>query len=100
MPRSSSRVTALAASLVCSVEKTKWPVRADWIAMIAVSRSRISPTMMTSGSCRRTLRKPLAKVMPFLSLTCVWLMPSRPYSMGSSSVRMLRRAASISRSAP
>jgi hypothetical protein len=37
--------------------------------------SRISPTMMTSGSCRSTLRRPLAKVMPFLSLTCVWLMP-------------------------
>ena len=25
------------ASLVCSVERTRWPVRADWIAITAVS---------------------------------------------------------------
>ena len=78
---------ALGASLVWSVLKTSWPVSDDWMAIVAVSWSRISPTMITSGSCRRTLRSPLANVMPFLSLTCVWLIPSRRNSIGSSSVR-------------
>src|SRR6059058_1877933 len=50
MPRSSSRVTALAASFVCIVLNTRCPVSDDWIAIVAVSRSRISPTMITSGS--------------------------------------------------
>ena len=43
----------LGASFVCSVENTRWPVSAAWTAFSAVSRSRISPTMMMSGSCRR-----------------------------------------------
>jgi len=34
-------VTALAESFVCSVEKTRWPVSAAWIAISAVSPSRI-----------------------------------------------------------
>ena len=41
---STSRVRALAASFVWSVESTKWPVREAWIAISAVSLSRISPT--------------------------------------------------------
>ena len=32
------------------VISTRWPVRAAWIATWAVSESRTSPTMMTSGS--------------------------------------------------
>ncbi len=52
-PMSVSRVKAPAASLVCRVEKTRWPVSDAWIAISAVSTSRISPTMMTSGSWRR-----------------------------------------------
>ena len=36
--------------IVCSVLKTKWPVNAAWIAISAVSKSRISPTRMMSGS--------------------------------------------------
>ena len=62
MPMSNSRVTALAASLVCSVLNTRCPVSDAWMAISAVSRSRISPTMMTSGSWRRMERRPLANV--------------------------------------
>ena len=53
MPMSINRVTADGASSVCSVESTRWPVCAACIAILAVSWSRISPTRMTSGSCRR-----------------------------------------------
>ena len=49
-PKSRSLETAPAALLVCSVLKTRCPVRELWMAMRAVSSSRISPTMMMSGS--------------------------------------------------
>jgi len=42
-----SRVIALAASLVCKVEKTRCPVSAACTAIAAVSLSRISPTIIT-----------------------------------------------------
>ena len=60
---------APAASLVWTVENTRWPVSDAWIAMSAVSPSRISPTMMTSGSWRRKLRSTDAKVRSILELT-------------------------------
>ena len=47
---------------ICKVDKTTWPVRAAWVAKAAVSSSRISPTIMMSGSCLTTWRRPLAKV--------------------------------------
>src|SRR4029450_7527850 len=50
---SCSRVMAPGALLVWSVEKTRWPVSEAWIAVSAVSLSRISPIMTTSGSWRR-----------------------------------------------
>src|SRR5438477_416785 len=50
------RVMPPAASLVWTVENTRWPVSDAVIATSAVSRSRISPTMMTSGSWRRNER--------------------------------------------
>ena len=40
------------ASCVCSVAKTRWPVSAAVSAVEIVSRSRISPTRITSGSWR------------------------------------------------
>ena len=52
-PMSRSRVTVLGASLVCSVLKTMCPVSDACTAISAVSRSRISPTRILSGSCRR-----------------------------------------------
>ena len=48
-PISSKRTMDDSASFVCSVEKTMWPVMAARTEMDAVSASRVSPTMMTSG---------------------------------------------------
>ncbi|MNS55627.1 hypothetical protein D3C72_884640 [compost metagenome] len=93
-PMSVRRVTADTESLVCSVASTRWPVSEACTAICAVSRSRISPIMITSGSWRRMARRASAKLMSILALTCVWLMPDRSYSMGSSTVRMLLVAAS------
>ncbi len=85
-----SRATAPTAVLVCSVDSTKCPVIADSTAICAVSRSRISPTMITSGSWRRIARRPRAKVSSVRGFTCVWPTPSTEYSIGSSTVMMLR----------
>ncbi len=52
----------------------------------AVSRSRISPTMMTSGSWRRNERRALLKVSPTASLMATCMIPSMSYSTGSSAV--------------
>ena len=51
-----------AALAVCNVAKTRWPVSAMVSAAEMVSRSRISPTMMTLGSSRSTARSALGKV--------------------------------------
>ena len=82
------RVIAVGASFVCSVESTRWPVSAASTAICAVSRSRISPTMITSGSARIIERSPVAKVRPAFGLTCTWVSPSSWYSTGSSIVMM------------
>jgi hypothetical protein len=50
MPMSRKRCSAATLSVPCKDDSTKWPVSADWIAMRAVSASRISPTRITSGS--------------------------------------------------
>ena len=89
MPMSVRRLTALGASLVCSVESTRWPVSAASTAMCADSASRISPTITMSGSARIIERSPVAKVMPVFSLTWTWRMPSRRYSTGSSIVMIV-----------
>ena len=47
------------------------------MAISAVSRSRISPTMMTFGSPRRMLRSPLAKVRLISGLTAIWITPEQ-----------------------
>ncbi|MNT03210.1 hypothetical protein D3C72_1377320 [compost metagenome] len=59
------------------------------IEISAVSRSRISPTMMMSGSCRRNDFSAAAKVRPALSFTFTWLMPGSWISAGSSAVEIL-----------
>ena len=85
---SRSRGSAPAAELVCKVESTRCPVKAAFIAKEAVSLSRISPTMMMSGSCRTSERSPLAKVKLMSGLTCVWLTRGIRYSIGSSIVEI------------
>ncbi len=89
MPISRNRVIAPAASLVCTVLRTRCPVNAAWTPMFAVSPSLISPTIITSGSCLRTARRPLAKVMPAFLLNCTCLTFSIRYSTGSSKVTIL-----------
>ena len=64
-------------------------MRAASIEIFAVSPSRISPTITTSGSERRIDRSAAAKVSPARALICTWLMPGSRYSTGSSTVMML-----------
>ena len=85
---STRRVAAEGASFVCKVESTRCPVSDARNAICAVSRSRISPTRITSGSCRRILRSAEANVRSTRSFTCVWFSPCTSYSMGSSTVVM------------
>ena len=89
MPMFINRLIVLGASLVCSVESTRWPVSAALTAISAVSKSRISPTRMMFGSWRRNERSAAAKFRPMFSRTCTWLMPARLNSTGSSAVMML-----------
>ena len=89
MPMFMRRLTVLGASLVWSVDSTRWPVSAALTAISAVSKSRISPTRMMFGSCRRNDRSAAAKFSPMFSLTCTWLTPTRLNSTGSSAVMML-----------
>ena len=90
MPMSRNRCRADTESVAWSEESTKWPVRADWTAIRAVSTSRISPTRITSGSWRRIDFSPVAKVRPACSLVWIWLIDGKTYSTGSSIVMTLR----------
>ena len=85
-PMSRSRVTVAGESLVWSVENTMWPVSAACTAISAVSTSRISPTRIRSGSCRRIARRQAAKVLPISVSIGTCTMPSMSYSTGSSVV--------------
>ena len=87
-----ARGHALDASFVWMVLTTRWPVMEACMAMSAVSLSRISPTMMTSGSWRKNARIALAKVSPIFGCTWTWWMPEISYSTGSSAVRMFTSA--------
>ena len=55
--KSTNRWTVSAASMVCMVQSTRWPVSAARSAVIAVSSSRTSPIMITSGSWRIAARR-------------------------------------------
>ena len=85
------RSIVLAALEVCSVPNTRWPVSAAVIARRMVSRSRISPTRMASGSSRSAERSALANDS-VCGPTSRWLIrhffDSCTNSIGSSTVRM------------
>jgi len=88
------RSMVLCALWVCRVLKTRCPVSAASRASRMVSRSRISPTRMMSGSSRRAPRRAALK-LPVSRPTSRWLM-RQPWgwctnSMGSSMVRMWSR---------
>ena len=80
-----------AAEEVCSVPNTRWPVSAPDSARRMVSRSRISPTRITSGSSRSALRSALENDS-VCGPTSRWLIrhffDSCTNSIGSSMVRM------------
>ena len=60
-------------------------------AICAVSGSRISPTMMMSGSWRRMERRQREKSKPISLFTCTCWIPGWRYSTGSSTVMMFLR---------
>ena len=85
------RSIVLAALEVCSVPNTKWPVSAAVMARRIVSRSRISPTKIQSGSSRRAERSAAANDS-VCGPTSRWFtrhfLDSCTNSIGSSTVRM------------
>ena len=98
-PMSIRRVRAEGASFVWRVENTRCPVSDAWIAISAVSRSRISPTRMMFGAWRSIARRMRLKSSPMLCRTWHWLIPARLYSTGSSAVMILTSGRFSSRSA-
>ena len=95
MPMSTRRLMTSSDELVCSVVSTRCPVIAARMQICAVSASRTSPTMITSGSWRRNARSAVAKSMPTEWRTCTWFRPLKRYSTGSSTVEMLTVGALI-----
>ena len=85
------RSTVGAAPLVCSVPMTRMPISAAVTAMLIVSRSRNSPTRMTSGSSRKAECSAAAK-LGLCTPISRWLMRQLlrwcTNSIGSSMVRM------------
>src|SRR5712691_10251508 len=67
------RSMVLEASMVCRVDKTRWPVSAASRAISIVSLSRISPTRITFGACRRAARRARAKVGVSLCSSRWWM---------------------------
>jgi hypothetical protein len=67
----------------------QWPVSEASMPMPVVSLSRISPTMMMSGSARRKDFIATAKVNPAFGLTWHWRRPFCVISTGSSAVQIL-----------
>ena len=91
----------LYAVVVCRVPKTRWPVSAVSIAISTVSKSRISPISMMSGSSRSAARS--AFLNPIVCLcTSLWLIRQFLFlwtnSTGSSIVIMWALRFSLMRS--
>ena len=92
------RSTVCAVDCVCSVANTRWPVSAAVSAVEIVSRSRISPTRITSGSSRRADFRALAKssasapTSRWLTMHFLWRWRN---SIGSSIVRMCSSRSSL-----
>ena len=85
---SSRRTIDSGALFVCSVANTRWPVSDASMPIDTVSLSRISPTMMMSGSERRNAFMAIAKSSPALRFTCTWRRPFCVISTGSSAVQI------------
>jgi len=77
------------ALLVCRVENTRCPVSAAVAAVWIVCQSRISPTMITSGSCRIRFFRASGKLgvsVPTSRWETAALLSAKRYSIGSSIV--------------
>src|SRR5215203_135890 len=88
---STMRWTACCASLVWRVESTRCPVSAAVRAVATVSKSRISPTRITSGSCRSEARSASWKERasrPTSTCSMTERIERCSYSIGSSMVTM------------
>ena len=95
------RSTVFEASIVCSVENTRWPVSAAVSAISIVSRSRISPTRITFGAWRSAARSASANVGVSLCSSRWWTVAFLCWcrnSIGSSMVRMCSARVSLIRS--
>ena len=85
------RLIDSAAELVCSVASARWPVSAMVSAAAMVSRSRISPTRITSGSSRSAYLSAVEKLLVsvpisrWLTMQLWWRWMN---SIGSSTVMM------------
>ena len=82
--------TAPAAEGACSEASTRWPLLAARTAVSAVTGSRISPIMITSGDWRSTLRSNSGNPTSALGLICDCRSPATAYSIGSSMVLIFR----------
>ena len=71
------------------VDKTKCPVIDALTAILAVSVSRISPTIIILGSWRKIERSAVANVSPISLFVWIWFTPSIFISTGSSTVIIL-----------
>ena len=96
---SNNRVSVSGALLVCNVLNTRCPVSDASIPVCAVSSSRISPTMITSGSARKNARIAAANVKPMRGCTCTCRKPYWVISTGSSAVQIFRSGVLIAPSA-
>jgi len=82
--------------LVCTVENTRCQVIDDSIAISRVSPSRISHTIIISGSCLNADLNHERNVKPISDLTCAWFNQSILFSTGSSNVIILTSGLLIS----
>ena len=90
---------AWGAEFVCRVANTMCPVRAASVAIFAVSRSRISPIRIASGSWRMSALRRVANFRSIVAFTWLWVTPSSWISIGSSIVEMFSSGLLISWSA-
>ena len=88
---SMTRSIVCAALFVCRVERTRWPVSAAVSTVCIVSTSRISPTMITSGSWRNeffSASRKLGVSVPTSRCEMAAVLSWKRNSIGSSMVTM------------
>ena len=87
---STSRLSADTALLVCSVVRTRWPVRDARMRQLGGLGVADLADQDDVGVLAQHRAQAAAKVRPLRSLICTWVRPGSWISTGSSSVTMLR----------